>query len=191
MGDTPRAGGPAAPGQTQRMPVGFRPHFPGVSAGRAELRSPGWEAGRSGGREFGAGERPGRKQQGPGAHPALSPACDPVWTAVASADPRECPCSLPQGEVMERRPPPRPLSRALPDPRAGEAGRNHPQLPLSRAAGPKGICKPCLNPRATKSEASRRRDAGDPQGNAAPCWCPGHSHSGGLGLPSKSGFRLL
>lgn len=104
--ETPRgrAGGPAAPGQTPRMPVGFRPHFPGVSAlrpkraGRAQGGSPGWEMGRSGwgGRrgEFGAGERPGRKQQGPGTHPAPSPACDPVWWPALTLGRAPAPCRL-------------------------------------------------------------------------------------------------
>lgn len=149
--ETPRgrAGGPAAPGQTPRMPVGFRPKFPGVSAlrpkragrahggvlgGRWGARARGW-----GEEGFGAGERPGRKQQGPGTHPAPSPARDPVWTAVASADPRARPLLLAARGGDGEAP------RALPDPRAGKAGRNHPRPPLFRAAGLQGICKPCLN----------------------------------------------
>lgn len=38
--------------------------------------------------EFGARERPGRKQWA--LDPALSPACDPVWTVVTSAKPPLC-----------------------------------------------------------------------------------------------------
>lgn len=87
--------------------------------------------------------------------------------------------SLPHGEVMERRPGP------SPGPQGWEGWEQSPRPPLSRAGRTFQRHLQALSKLgAPKSDSSRRPDAGDPRGCAAPCWCLGDSHSGGLHLPS-------
>lgn len=155
-------------------PLGFLPREQRDTKGQEGRRVEPWVEYGSLWEKFGAREQPGRKQQGRWTPSTLSPACDSARTAVASADPRGCACSLLQGPVMERAP--WPLSGPCTAQRAEKAGRSHLRPPLfcfhsPGAADFKGSGKPCLN---WVSEVQVLPAAEHPKGNAALCWCPGN-----------------